>query len=395
MDELAELEPELELQTGIGGLGARFWALIAATLLAFIGIGTVVPKMALHIRHDLGGSDRTIGFVIGTFSVVALFSRVISGPLTDRRGRKVAFMTGLAACSAAGLAYLSPLGIFGMYLGRGMQGFGEACLYTGAAAWAVETAGVHRSGRALGYVSTGIWGGVAAGPVVGQWVGTFQYAAILQVIAAIAGLALIWRIPEHYEPHPNPRKRKWLSKEMIAPGVAIGFVNIHYPVVAGFLILHMAQTGGAGPTAFSAYALMVLTSRFFFGGLPDRISPAITFYAGVTSMALGLSLLAFVPGPITSLAGAILLGLGFAFPWSSVASRVLKQTPSYEHGSTVGLLGAFVDCFVGSGSFAAGAIANRFGYSAAFSMALTCVILAALAGIRVFRNPVSKVPNIP
>jgi len=153
----------------------------------------------------------------------------------------------------------------------------------------------------------------------------------------------------------------------------------------------MAQTGGVGPTAFSAYALMVLTSRFFFGGLPDRISPVYTFYGGVTSMAIGLSLIAFVPGPITSFAGAILVGLGFSFPWSSVASIVLRRTPSYEHGSTVGLLGAFVDCFVGSGSFAAGMIANRFGYSAAFLLALACVSMSALVGIRVFRHPVSKV----
>jgi MFS family permease len=387
VNQIEESESELELQTGTRGLGAQFWTLIAATLLAFIGIGTVLPGMALHVRHDLGGSDRTVGFVIGTFSVVALFSRVISGPLTDRRGRKVAFMAGLAACSLAGLAYLSPLGLFGMYLGRGMQGFGEACLYTGAAAWAVETAGVHRSGRALGYVSTGIWGGISFGPVVGQWVGTFQHAAMLQFIAAIAGLLLIWRIPEHYEPHPNPRKRKWLSKELIAPGIAIGFVNINYPVVAGFLILYMTQTGGSGPSAFSAYALMVLTSRFFFGGLPDRIQPAFTFYGGVTSMVTGLSLIAFVPGPITSFIGAMLVGLGFAFPWSSIASVVLKRTPSYEHGSTVGLLGAFVDCFVGSGSFLAGTIANRFGYSAAFALALACVSMAALIGIWVFRRP--------
>ena len=70
---------------------------------------------------DLGGSDRTVGFVIGTFSVVALASRFISGPLADRKGRKIAFLTGLVACGGAGLAYFLPLGIFGMYLGRGMH----------------------------------------------------------------------------------------------------------------------------------------------------------------------------------------------------------------------------------------------------------------------------------
>ncbi len=368
-------------------LGARFWTLIVATFLAFLGIGTVLPGMALHIRHDLGGTDQTVGFVIGTFSVVALGSRFVSGPLTDRKGRKTAFLTGLVVCSIAGVTYLLPIGIASAYLGRGLQGFAEACIYTGAAAWAVETAGIRRSSRALGYVSSGIWGGISAGPVVGQWLGTFQHAAMMQTVAAIVAFALLWRVPETYTPRPRLlESAAGRVRASLAPGLAIGCTNIQYPVITGFLILYMAQTGGSGPTAFSSWALMVLFARFFLGGLPDRIPAAYTFYGGLCSMAAGLSLLAFAPGPVTSMSGAILLGLGFAFPWASIASTVLRRTPSHSHGSAVGVLGAYVDMFVGSSSFAAGTLAEHFGYSAAFKMALAGVGLAAVAGIRVFRD---------
>ena len=114
------------------GFSARFWALIGATFLGFLGIGAVLPGLAPHVRHDLGGSDQTVGFVIGVFSFVALLSRFFSGPLADRRGRKIAFLTGLLSCALAGIAYLLPLGLPGAYLGRTLQGFGEACLYTGS-----------------------------------------------------------------------------------------------------------------------------------------------------------------------------------------------------------------------------------------------------------------------
>src|SRR5690242_5499070 len=149
------------------GFGARFWVLIVATFLGFLGEGTVLPQLGPHIHHDLGGSDRTIGIAIGIFSFVSLASRFISGPLADRRGRKAAFMAGLASCTLAGFVCHLPWGIPGIYLGRTLQGLGEACLYTGAAAWAVEVAGIERVGQALGYVSCGIWGGTAAGPMVG------------------------------------------------------------------------------------------------------------------------------------------------------------------------------------------------------------------------------------
>jgi MFS family permease len=253
------------------GFSARFWALIGATFLGFLGIGTVLPALAPHIRHHLGGSDETVGFVIGSFSFVALGSRFFSGPLADRRGRKIAFLAGLLSCALAGAAYLAPLGIAGMYLGRSLQGFGEACLYTGAAAWAVEASGIHRSAQALGYLSSGIWGGISAGPLVGQWLGTFERAAAMQMITALIAFAVLMRVPEDYRPEAHSGRRPWIPSSLIAPGIAIGFVNVHYPVVVGFLILHLARHGNSGPAAFSAYAGVILLSRFFLGGLPDRI----------------------------------------------------------------------------------------------------------------------------
>ena len=158
-----------------------------------------------------------MGFVIGTFSVVALCSRIFVGRLADRKGRKRAFLTGLSSCTFAGIAYLLPWGIGGIYLGRVLQGFGEACLYTGAAAWAVEVAGIHRSARALGYLSSGIWGGIAAGPLIGQLLGSFNNAARFQVVAALSAAALLTQVPEDYQPSQHTRRRGWL-RAYIVPG---------------------------------------------------------------------------------------------------------------------------------------------------------------------------------
>jgi MFS family permease len=366
--------------------GARFWSLIGATFLGFLGIGTVLPGLAPHVRNDLGGSDQTVGFVIGTFSCVALASRFISGPLADRRGRKVAFLGGLVSCAFAGGAYLLPLGIAGAYLGRVLQGFGEACLYTGAAAWVVEIGGIERSGQALGFLSSGIWGGISAGPVIGQWLGSFHRAAAFQIFAALAAAATLLLVSEDFHPEPHPHGRRMIPRSLIGPGLAIGFINMHYPVITGFLILHLAKHGNSGPAAFSAYAGVILLSRFFLGGLPDRIHPAITFYFGIVCMAAGLSGIAMAPGPYLAIGLTGLLGFGFSFPWSAVASVVLKRTPPGSRGSAVSVLSAFYDLFVGTSSFAAGAIANRWGYPAAFWMAAIALSASAVAGYQVFRK---------
>jgi predicted MFS family arabinose efflux permease len=160
-------------------------------------------------------------------------------------------------------------------------------------------------------------------------------------------------------------------------------------VITGFLILFLAQHGGSGPTAFSTYAVVILVSRFFLGGLPDRLHPAITFYVGLAVMATGLLLLAAGPRPIFAIGAAGLLGFGFSFPWSSVASTVLRRTPAQSHGSVVGVLSAFYDLFVGAGSLLAGSIAERHGYSAAFIMAAVALAGAAIAGKFVFDRRIS------
>jgi MFS family permease len=367
-----------------GGFGGRFWALIGATFLGFLGIGTVLPALGPHVRYDLGGSDQTVGFVIGIFSFVALGARLVSGPLADRRGRKIAFLTGLLSCALAGTAYLLPLGITGAYIGRMFQGLGEACLYTGAATWIVETGGLDRGSQALGYMSSGIWGGISAGPVVGHWLGSFQRAAGMQVFLALVALAIVARVPEDYRPTVKTGTERWNPRWLLPPGLAVGFVNVHYPVIAGFLILHLARHGNSGPMAFSAYALLMLVSRFFLGGLPDRVAPAITYYSGLAAMALGLIVLASGPPPLLAVSGAAVLGFGFSFPWSSILATVLRKTASGDRGSTVGVLSAFYDLFVGMSAFAAGAVSTHFGYSAAFVMAVIALAGAAFMGRWVF-----------
>jgi MFS family permease len=366
------------------GFSGRFWALIGATFLGFLGIGTVLPALGPHVRFDLGGSDQTVGLVIGSFSFVALGARLISGPLADRKGRKITFLLGLFSCALAGAAYFLPLGIAGAYLGRMLQGLGEACLYTGAATWVVEAAGVERSAQAMGYLSSGIWGGISAGPVVGQWLGSFQRAALMQVVCALVAFAILTRVREEYKASVRERSRRALIASLLPSGFAVGFVNVHYPVIAGFLILHLTRYGNSGRAAFTAYAGMMLLSRFFLGGLPDRLAPAITFYGGLMAMALGLLVLATGPPPVLAVCSAAVLGFGFSFPWSSIAATVMKRTADSERGSSVSILSAFYDLFVGTGSFAAGAVANHFGYSAAFVMAAVALTGAAIGGRFVF-----------
>jgi MFS family permease len=208
---------------------------------------------------------------------------------------------------------------------------------------------------------------------------------MLQMVAALLGLAIVSRVPEEYRPgKKHAGRRSWIPRYLIGPGVTAGLVNVHYPVITGFLILYLQPHGNSGPAAFTAYAGLILFSRFFLGRLPDRMRPDVTFYSGLVLMAVGLAVLAAAPGPVVAVGAAAMLGFGFSFPWSSIASRVLRETPAQQRGSAIGVMSAFYDLFVGMSSFAAGAVAKQFGYQAAFAMGVVAIGVAALTGRMVF-----------
>ncbi|BDC49655.1 MFS transporter [Bryobacterales bacterium F-183] len=365
------------------GFPAQFWVIIFSTFLGFTGIGAIVPLLGPHVKIDLGQSDRIVGLAIGIFSVVALASRLLAGPLTDRRGRKPALIVGLVFCSVAGVVYLLPVGVMAVFVARILQGMGEAFLFVAAAAWAVEVAPADRRSQALGFLGAGVWGGLSAGPAIGAMLGNFDAAAVMLVLMPIPAIAALWRLQETLRPHPDAGPKRLIPRAALLPGLTLGFVNIQYPAMAGFLTLHLADHGNTGGKAFSAYATVILTSRFFLGGLPDRIGPRITFYFGLACMALGLFLISLAPAPWLAITAGAITGLGFSLPWPSIASTVLNRARENERAASVGVLTACVDLFVGAGSFADGAIAHHFGYPMLYWVAIGGVGIAAILGYRV------------
>ena len=358
----------------------QFWIVIVSTFLGFVGIGAIVPVLGPHVKRDLNQSDVMVGVALGIFSIVALTSRLIAGPVTDSRGRRIGLVSGLACCSLSGLLYILPFGIVNILVARVVQGLGEAFLFVSAAAWAVELSPKDRRAQALGYLGAGVWGGMAAGPAIGSLLGSFSSAALLLMASPLPAIWALRYVPDTLE-RTGRRPAFGIPKAAVLPGIALGLVNVHYPAMSGFLTLHLAQRGAnIGGKAFSAYAIVILTCRFFLGGLPDRVGPRVTLYGGLAAMACGLGILSTAPGAWLAVAAGALVGFGFSLPWPSIASTVLNRAPEDERASSVGVLTACVDLFVGLASVADGTIAHHFGYAPIYWLAILGVGVAAGVG---------------
>jgi predicted MFS family arabinose efflux permease len=106
------------------------------------------------------------------------------------------------------------------------------------------------------------------------------------------------------------------------------------------------------------------------------MGPKRSLLAGYVCMAVGL--VAFVAGvrPQFNVPAAMLVGLGYSFPWPALASVVVGRVPISERAAALGALNAFYDLFVAGSSAVAGAAAGRWGFTAPFWMALGSVVAA-------------------
>ena len=358
-------------------MGSKIWRIVGAAFVGMLGFGAVIPMLPVYLHEQAGASTFLTGLLVGLSSAFALLGRLLAGKTADRKGRRIALLLGMAFCAVAGVLYLPMFGLAAMAAGRVLHGLGEGFFVTAAVAWAVDVAPDNRRAQTLGYLSSGIWGGVSIGPAIGQALGTMASVALFLTASSIAVMAIVFVIDEQPRPHGHVSSR-WFPPPVLLPGIILGLGNVTYAAMAGFLILLLHHRGHGTAWAFSAFAVAVLFGRAAFGGLPDRMGPRRSLLAGYVLLALGL--IAIIAGLSWQfdVPAALLVGLGYSFPWPALASVVVSQVPVSERATALGALNAFYDLFVAGSSAVAGAAAGRWGFTAPFWIALGCVAVATV-----------------
>lgn len=356
-------------------MGSKIWRIVGAAFVGMLGFGAVIPMLPVYLHEQAGASTFLTGLLVGMSSAFALLGRLLAGKTADRKGRRIALLLGMAFCAAAGILYLPVFGLAAMAAGRVLHGLGEGFFVTAAVAWAVDVAPDNRRAQTLGYLSSGIWGGVSVGPAIGQALGTMTSVALFLTVSSIAVIVIVYLMQEHARPHAHAGSR-WFPPPVLLPGIMLGLGNVTYAAMAGFLILLLHHRGHGTAWAFSAFAFAVLFGRAAFGGLPDRMGPRRSLLAGYACLAVGLTAIVAGLGPQFDVPAALLVGLGYSFPWPALASVVVGQVPISERAAALGALNAFYDLFVAASSAVAGAAAGRWGFNAPFWIALACVGIA-------------------
>ncbi len=374
-----------------------FAGVFVAALLAFLGVGCVLPVLPRYVHGPLAAGDVWVGVVTGAFAFTAVVARPVAGRLADLHGRRVVVLGGALLVAAAGALYFVPAGVPGLLVARLVLGAGEGAVFTAGATWVVDIAPVARRGQAIGLFGLAVWGALSAGPLIGE--GLFQAGgySLVWAFAALAPLlgAVIAARQPGGGPAPEPPARGPLvPPEVLRPGIALALANVGYGALAGFIVLDLDRLGvGHGAGVFTAFAAAVVGTRLLLGRLPDRFGGRTTAIAAGVAEAAGLALLAAAGSLVVALAGAVVMGMGFSTLFPSLALIVVNRTGDDRRGGAVGIFTAFFDIGVGLGGPLVGAVAALAGYPAGFWAAAACAALGVGLTTTISRRAGARPPS--
>lgn len=374
-----------------------FLKLLPLTLAVFIGfltIGIQMPILPLYLHETLGMGTLVIGLVIGLQFVVALLSRPWAGNFADLRGTKRAVVIGCLLAASSGLVYLVSLAfvatpntsVWIVVLGRILLALGESLIATGALGWSLGLVGSQNAGKVMVWVGIAIYGAYALGAPLGVAVNNqWGFAGIAAAVAAISFLALAVVVNVHAIALTATKRTPFYTVlgAVLWPGMGLALSSVGFGLITAFIaLLFAAKQWGNSSLVFTAFGLVFIGARIFFGHLPDKLGGAKVAMVSVAIEAVRLLFIWGAGSAPLAYIGAALTGFGYSLAYPGFGVEAVRRAPPQSRSLAMGAYVAFMDIALGLTTPMAGALAGAKGISSIYLAGTITVALALVIALR-------------
>jgi MFS family permease len=357
-------------------LTPRFLLVVTVGLAYFFSLGMLLPVVPLFVEGELGGGGVAVGVTVGAFSVGAVLLRPFAGRIGDRMGRRILIIGGALTVGAAVALYPLADSLAVLLPARVLGGIGEAAFFVGAGTMVTDLAPEARRGEAISYWSVAVYGGLAFGPALGEWLlEDDRYDRVWMISAALALFAGLLAFATHETMRPlppgeTPPHQPLLHRAALAPGTVLFLGMVPLAGFAGFVPLYVTEVGLEDSRGvFLLYGCIVLAVRIFGARVPDRIGALRAGTLATGGIAAGMVMLAAIPRPWGLYAGTAVLALGMSQLYPSMLMLALTGVPESERSSAVGTTSSFFDLSQGVGAALLGGVVAAAGYRGSFVVA--------------------------
>ncbi len=352
--------------------------------------------LPLFLTGTLGASALIVGLIEGAGEAVALITKVFSGALSDRMGRRkplVVLGYGLAAVTKPvfALAGSVPLVLAARLsdrVGKGIRGAPRDALLA-------DLAPEGRRGAAFGLRQTMDTVGAFAGPLIAMAVmalsgGNIRLVFWIAVIPAFLALAVLIRGVEEPE-RKDQSARPAFDRHLVgALGgafwaiAALGAVMSFARISEAFLILSASANGletALAPAVLVALNIVYAVVAWPVGVLSDRIGRRGLLILSLVVLAAAHLMLAFSVSLLVTFAGVLLWGLHMGLSQGLLSAAIADTVPAHLRGTGFGLFNLISGLAVLVANTFAGALWAYASPSATFILgAIAAAVALTLTG---------------
>ena len=374
-------------------------ALAAVFSVRLLGLFMIYPVFAAYAGTLAGANPYLIGEALGIYGLTQGLLQIPFGLLSDRIGRKVMIVLGLALFGAGSAVAAVSATIGGVIVGRALQGAGAV----GSVILALVADLTSEEGRTAAMAMVGITIGASflvallAGPVVANFIGV-PGIFWLMVALALVGVA----ITQFVVPNP-PRSRVHRDAEAVPALLGavlqnrellrldLGIFVLHAMLTASFLVVPDLLRSIAGVAVHDQWIVYLPVLLVSVAAMVPAIIVAERYrrMKGVFVSAVGVlvasqMMLFFGAGNLFILLAALVVFFSaFNVMEASLPSLITKVAPPDVKGTAMGVYSSlqFLGIFIGG---IIGGMAHQHGGSAgvfALTSGLALVWLLAAAGM--------------
>ncbi|KQQ53997.1 hypothetical protein ASF84_19585 [Pseudomonas sp. Leaf127] len=384
-------EPTTYIEKGTAAFKRTVLAMFAGGFATFALLYCVQPMMP-RLSQEFAISPTQTSLVLSISTVMLAFGLLITGPISDRLGRKSVMVLALLCAAVATLASALMPSWDTLLVTRALVGLSLSGLAAVAMTYLSEEIHPTHLGLAMGlYIAGSAVGGMSGRLILGVLIDYVNWHVALLIIGGLAlmAAAAFWRLlPESRNFRPRS-----LHPRSLLEGFVVQFRDTGLPLLflVGFLIMgasvtlfnyiayrfleapyHLSQ---AVVGLFSVVYLSGIYSSAKIGALADTLGRRKVLWAVIVLMLAGLGLTLFEPLAVV-IVGVLIFTFGF-FGAHSVASSWVGRRATRARGQAASL---YLFCYY-AGSSVAGTGGGVFWHYAGWNgigLFIGLLLLAAL-----------------
>lgn len=385
-------EPNLSSRRTLVGLNVAVFSMM-------LGVGMIMALLPKRII-DITGSGATVGYLASAFALSYIILQVPIGNWSDKIGFKTFLLIGYLLCFLTGALYYFANSSILFFLGRALQGVGEAPIWALAPAL-LSIKFPNSKGKVMGVYNATIHFGLTIGPILGiivSKVWTNNQSFLFYAIACLVGAIIIFLTVDNVKSNSANIESSMNFKnilELISScntfivliGIALygaGY-GIFLTTIPAFLLSIKEVSQTLVGVYFSLFYVAISLSQIITGGLSDKMGREIFMIFGLIIAAVGMFIFPGLGQPWILIA-LTLASLGLGVFYLSSMAFLNESVPNSLKGT---ISGAYY-LFWGIGFFFGPLIVGKFGelsgHNIGFFMYSLVLTLEAITMIFLYRK---------